>query len=338
MNLEWDVDFLVIPSVDAADTTPGLPDLPLNTPVTLGTRPLGIFLLDSAKCQMGSARRITRNNLAQADGELTHRKFKTGYVMELATQLWERVDDPACAGTLREMADLLAEYLEAMANNNGQVVWFPSPWPADAATPNPRVLDRARSMGPSGNDSTGSGFVSVATQKDENAKLWEVTFAFLSPFPYVTDYMDWPTSPDAVADFAEGADGSTTVANEGTVPYHPVLRIYGDSLGGDDVDGFTLTNNSVVDEIGDPLQIVYDQNNPGGFPISPGFWIEIDTFLSTVQMKNNAGTHTANAKPGINVLKTDFFQLDPGNNDLDLAWHGPHNGLKAEVIYRNAWA
>lgn len=340
MNLEWDVEFLLIPSVNAADTTPGLEPLLLNGLAMIGTTPLGRFLLDSSKCSSGSARRITRNNLAQANGEITHRKFKSGEVIELNVQLWETEHDPACAGTLRKMADTIGEYLEAMANNDGRVVWFPSPWPDDADPPNPRMLDAARSMGPSGNDATGASFVSVVTEKDENAKLWDVTFAFLSPYPYATDFMNWPADPDEIAEFADsGGDGSVTVVNEGNVAYQPVLRIYGDSLmSGLEVDGFTLVNYSSVDEMGDPLKVVYDQSNPGGFTIAPGFWIEIDTFRSTVQMKQASGADTANAKACITVLETDFFQLEPGNNDLHLHWHGPNPGLKAEVVYRNAWA
>ena len=193
---EWDNEWQLIPSVNFADTVPGLGPLMFNELISAGTTPLGFMLLDSAKCVGGSARRLTRRNLAQADGELTYRKFKTGFVIELTAQLWETVESPACDGVLRELSDLLAGYLEACANNDAQLVWQPSAWPVDGPEPNPRLLDQARSMGPSGNDASGSGFVSVTTQRDEGSPLTEVTFAFLSPFPYVTDYMNWPASPD----------------------------------------------------------------------------------------------------------------------------------------------
>jgi len=339
MIVEWDIPFFLISPVNAADTSPGLAPLPFNTLASEGSAPLGYYLLDPARCSSGAARRITRNNLAQADGEITHRKFKTGYVIELTTQLWQQKGsegEPACAGVLREMADLLSEYLEAIANTDGQLVWFPSPWPTDGPAPNPRMLDKARSMGPSGVGD--SGFVSVVTEKDTDSPLTTVTFALLSALPYVTDYMNWPDSPDEVAVFAEGADGSTTVVNEGSTAYSPVIRVYGASLGSPStVEGFTLVNHSVVDEIGEPLQIVYDGTRSGAFHISNGYWIEIDTFRSTVRMINNAG-NSDNAKSGIDVLATDWFQLEPGNNDLELFWQGPTPGVKAEVIYRNAWA
>lgn len=339
MILEWDRPFVLISPVNAAGTYPGLGPLAINALVELGGDPLGYFLLDPSRCSSGAARRVTRNNLAQADGEITHRKFKSGYVVELNMQLWERTGAegvPACAGALRQMGDLLGEYLEAIANNDGQLVWWPSPWPADGPAPNPRMLDMARSLGPSGDG--GAGFVSVVREKDADGPLTAVTFALLSPLPYVTDYMDWPDSPDAVVDFAESGDGTVTVTNEGNVPYSPVLRVYGAALGSPDtVEGFTLTNHSAVDERGHPLQIVYDGTRTGAFNIANGYWIEFDTFRSTVKMKNNAGSSN-NAKSCINVLATDFFQLEPGDNDLELEWAGPQDGRKAEVIYRNAWA
>lgn len=346
MILEWDNPFLLISPVNAADTSPGLGPLPFNAQAYSGTNPLGFFLLDPARCSSGAARRITRNNLAQADGEITHRKFKSGQVVELNVQLWERSGIggvPACAGALREMGDLLGEYLEAIANVDGQLVWQPSAWPGppdgkassvgQAGYPNPRMLDRARTMGPSGDGS--AGFVSIVREKDPDGPLTTVTFALLSALPYVTDYMNWPDSPDQVVAFAELADGSITVVNEGNVAYSPVLRIYG-AASGHTVKGFTLTNYSAVDELGDPLKIVFD-GSPPAFHIANGFWIEIDTFRSTVRMMNNAGTHTANAKSCIDVLGTDFFQLEPGPNHLHLDWDGTP-GLRAEVIYRNAWA
>lgn len=332
MNLEWDVEFLLIPSVNAAGTTPGLVGLPFNELVSVGEAGLGYFFLDSSKCSAGAARRITRNNLAQADGEITHRKFKSGYIFEINTQLWETTEDPACAGSLRVMADILAEYLEAVANNDGQLVWFPSAWPEGSDAPNPRLLDQCRSMGPSGNDATGASFVSVVTEKDENAKLWDVTFALLSPFPYVTDFMNYPDSPDEVVDFANGTSGNVTINNDGNVDYHPVLRVYGPS------DAFTLVNESVVDEIGNPLQIVYDTSLPGAssLTIPSGGYVEIDTFKSLVKL-HQAGGGTDNAKSAINVLETDFFALAPGANVLSLTWMGGGAGM-GEVVYRNAWA
>jgi hypothetical protein len=264
--------------------------------------------------------------------------------MELNTQLWETRTDPACAGTLREMADLLAEYLETMANNDGEVVWFPSAWPEGEDPPNPRVLDRARSMGPSA--SGGESIVAVVTEKDSGAKLWDVTFAFLSPFPYVTDYMNWPASPDEIVTFATdplpplhgglAADARVTITNEGNVMQQPIIRIYGPT------SECTITNFSVVDEIGEPLELRYSAEFAGAFPIPSGSYIEVDTFTSRCQMFNPGGG-TDNARACIDVLRTDWFGLAPGENILQVdkvlsLSYDFYAGDGVDVVYRNAWA
>ncbi len=333
MLTEWDgIDFMLIPSVNAAGTAPGLPALPLNSLVTWNSTELGYFMLDRTKCQAGAARRITRNNLAQADGEITHRKFKSGYVMELNVQLWDEIGAggvPACAGVLRKMSDVLGEYLETIANDDGQLIWFPSTWIGDP-TPNPRMLDAARSMGPSGNDSSGSSFVSVVVEQDPGNGLVDVTFALLSKFPYLTDFMDYPTTPDETTTFASGVMHDTvTITNEGSAAYSPLIRVYGPC------DGFQLANLSTLDEIGDPLTIVYDDTLVGGVTIDSGDYLQIDTFTNVCQV-HLPGGGTDNGKPGIDAKRTDYFQLVPGTNDLDMTYYGGP-GARVEVVWRNAW-
>lgn len=334
MILEWDVPFTLIPSVGAAGTTPALPQLPFNQQVEFLSQNLGWFMLDPAKCQSGAARRITRNNLAQADGEITHRKFKSGHVIELNVQLWEDPLSgvgPACAGTLRQMGDLLGEYLEAISNNDGMLVWQPSGWPDPMVLPNPRVLDKCRSMGPSGNDSSGASFVSVITEKDPAGPLTDVTFALLSPLPYITDYMNWPTSPDEVTVMTGGGGLLTaSITNEGSAFYNPVIQVYGPC------DGFALTNLSVQDEVGNDLQLVYDDTLAGGFAIPSGSYVEIDMFRSTA-IQHNPGGGTDNAKRNIDPQLTDYWQLAPGLNNIQLLYYGGP-GAGANIIWRNAWA
>lgn len=331
MILEWDgIQFQLIPSVGAAGTAPGLDPLLINDEMLWNSSHLGYFMLDRTKCQAGAARRITRNNLAQADGEITHRKFKSGYVVELNMQFWDEVGSegrPACAGTLRKMGDVLGEYLEAMANNDGQLIWFPSTWEGDP-TPNPRMLDQCRSMGPSGNDSSGSNFVSVVVTEDPEGPLVDVTFALLSPLPYLTDFMNYPTSPDEVTSFTN----TVTITNEGSAAYAPVLQVH---AGASPSDGFELANLSVLDELGNPLTIVYDDTLPGGSPINVGFFAEIDCFTNDATLMDAAGTHTSNAKPSIDPTQTDYFQLFPGANDLQIVWYGTPGTV--DVIWRNAW-
>jgi hypothetical protein len=337
--LEWDgIQFQLIPSVDAAGTSPGLDPLLINDRVVWNSTDLGYYMLDRTKCQAGAARRITRNNLAQADGEIKHRKFKSGYVIELNMQLWERVGSegaPACAGVLRKMGDVLGEYLEAMANDDGQLLWFPSTWVGDP-TPNPRILDQCRSMGPSGNDSSGSNFVSVVVEEDPEGPLVNVTFALLSPLPYLTDFMNYPTTPDETTTFTT----NVTITNEGNAAYSPLIRVHGAGAGPCPnpnmgcTDGFSLANLSVLDEIGNPLTIVWDDTLPGGLAIPSGWYAEIDTFTNVVTRKNNSGS-IDNGKPSIDPTKTDYFQLMPGANDLQIVWYGPPGSV--DVLWRNAW-
>lgn len=330
MQLEWDsIQFQLIPSVNAAGTAPGLPPLLINDLTVWNSTDLGYYMLDRTKCQAGAARRITRNNLAQADGEITHRKFKSGQVIELNMQLWERIGSegqPACAGVLRKMGDVLDEYLEAMSNNDGQLLWFPSTWAGDP-TPNPRMLDQARSLGPSGNDSSGSSFVSVVVNEDPENGLVDVTFAFLSRLPYLTDFMDYPTTPDATATFTT----TTTITNEGSAAYDPVIQVH---AGGADCNGFELANLSALDEIGNPLTIVWDDTLPGGLTIQPGQYAQIDTFTNIAQL-HLPGGGTDNGKGSIDPTQTDYFQLVPGANDLQIVWYGTPGTV--DVIYRNAW-
>jgi hypothetical protein len=327
--LEWDIPFMLIPSVGLAGTSPGLPGLPFNDQAYWESTALGIFQLDPAKCQAGAARRITRNNIAQADGEITHRKFKTGFVIELNAILYERIGSgaiPACGGTLRQMGDMLSEYLEATANNDAQLLFWPSRWPATGPIPLPRMMDMARAMGPSGNDSSGSSFVSVVTEKDPEGPQVDVTFAFLSPLPYLTDFMDYPTTPDATVTWASGAQ---TVPNDGNTDYYPTVRVWGPA------DGFELVNYSILDDAGNPLTLVYDDTLPGAIPIASGNYLEIDTFRNSAQI-HLPGGGTDNGLPGIDVRQTDYWTLAPGNNDIFMLWYGGP-GTQVEIVYRNAW-
>src|SRR5262249_52653962 len=165
------------------------------------------------------------------------------------------------------------------------------------------------------------------TEKDSESPQVDVTFAFLSPLPYVTDFMDYPTTPDATTDWS---GGSQIIPNNGNTDYYPVLRVFGPA------DGFEFTNYSVEDEAGNPLTTVYDYTLPGGFAIPSGFYVEMDCFTSITKM-HNPGGGTDNAKPCIDVKQTDYWYLAPGNNDIFLLWYGGP-GSHVEIVYRNAWA
>lgn len=129
VTLEWDVDFIL--------STP-YGDLPFNSLASSGTTPVGYFMLDSTACIAGTARRVTRTNIAQAGGEITHKKYRSGYAMELTVQLWETIGEggkPAERAVVREMADLLMLHLNSIDNADGRIRWAPS-------GANERMLDR----------------------------------------------------------------------------------------------------------------------------------------------------------------------------------------------------
>lgn len=292
-------------------TTPA-GELPLNSLVSIGTTPLGYYLLDRTKCSLGVARRVTRTNLPQADGEITKRKFKTGNVVELNLQFWETLDQPACGGTLREMADLLDLHLNAIENADGRISWAPSSWPETGPTLVDRMIDKVRTLGPSSQgDSTG---VSVVLEQDPESPLVAATFALLSPLPYAMDV------PQTVTN----AFPSATLYNGGNANFYPVMQVHGPAT------SFAITNASVTDENGTALSVVYDSTLPGAVAIGAGHYAEIDFFRETIYMDG----HFANLKAGIDVTLTDFFPLVPGPNDITV---GAYGGTQADVLWQNAY-
>lgn len=290
--------------------------LEFNKQITVAPGLKGAFILNPARCQGGTARRITRTNIAQASGEITHRKFKQGYVVELNAELYEEYpgENPACDVLLRAMGDLLSLHLEAVENNNGRLVWTPSANPAV----NDRMLVGARALGPSGIE--GGSFVAVAVEREGSGTIVAVTFAFLSDRPYAID------APQTTTALADGVPA--TLTNTGTSGYHPVFKVNGPT------SAFTITNNSLLDEQGNPLQIVYDSTLPGALAIAGGHYAEIDTFRDTVYLDGNS----SNLKPGIDVLETDFTAVDGsgflavGANILEIV------GATCDVLWQAAFA
>ena len=316
MIVEWDVPFELTLDPPSIGSGPDLPGLLFNQLMSLGTDPLGYYMLDPSRCQAGAAQRITRNNLAQKDGEITHRKFKSGYVIELNVQMWEQIGTegvPACGGVLREMADTLDLYLNSIENADGRLTWQPSAWPVGSPDPNERMLDKVRTLGPSGGGG-GSEFVSVVVEKDPESPLTTVTFAMLSPIPYTMD------APQTTTDITHGG----TIHNGGTTNFFPVLEVYGPT------NDFILTNTSVRDENGNPLKLAYDASLPGAQSIFSGQYVEFDFFRSTAYLNGNQ----SNRKAGIDVGVSDFFPLAPGDNVLTVsAFTGSQILLKWQAAY-----
>lgn len=307
ITAEWDIPMTL-------QTPAG--DLPFNQHLVVGTSPLddlGYFLLDSSKCSTGVARRVTRTNLAQADGEITHRKFKTGYVVQLSAQLWasREPDLPACAGELRAMIDYLGLILNSIDNEDGRLVWQPSQRAGETIAQ--RALSPVRVLGASGEGS--GGFATVVLEKDADGPLVEVTFAMLCQLPYAQDAAQTTTA------LADGVH--THIFNGGNADYFPVVWVDGPT------NTFTLTNYSNLDDQGNPLQIEYlGTALPGGATIAGGHFVEFLFWQNTAYLDRNG----ANLKPGIDIPASDFWTLVPGDNDIVLS------GASGSIFWQNAYA
>ena len=302
INAEWDVPFEL-------QTPAG--NLPFNTQASTGSGPLGFYKLDKTKCSTGATRRVTRNNIAQADGEITSRKFRSGYVMELNVQLWEDEYTPACGGVLRKMCDNLGLYLNSIDNEDGRIVWQPSTYPGDPV-PVERMLNAVRILGPSGDGP--SGFVTVLQELDDSP-LVTLTFALLSPLPYALD------APEIVTALADGV--TSTIFNGGTVDDYPFFEVFGPT------DFFEIVNADNLDEQGQPKKLVYlGDLLPGGLPIGGSDFAEILDFQNTIYLNG----HFTNLKPGLDITSSDFFTLVPGENNITIT------GATAEMHWQNAYA
>ena len=317
INAEWLIPFeLSVPDPIGGATIV----LPFNQQAysLASSDPLGWYMLDPAKCSAGTARRVTRTNIAQADGEITHRKFKTGYVMELTMQLWEDPEaEIACGATLVEMIDQLMFFLNAIENADGRIQWTPTGYAGGD-----RMLDAVRVLGPSGDGQ--SGFVSVVQSIDENESLVSLTFALITPFPYANDV--------AIADDPPG-----TLTNSGNTEYFPSTGTYPGitiTASGADVSAFTLANNSNLDEQGNAKQIVFDATLPGGQVIPNGQYAVIDCFRNTIYL-NGVVSPANNLKPCINIMESDFWGLLPGANVVALSGDA---AAVADIFYTAAYA
>jgi len=308
ITAEWDIPMTI-------QTPAG--DLPFNQNVVIGTSPLddlGYFMLVPEDCQAGIARRVTRTNLAQADGEITHRKFKTGYVVQLTAQLWKRIGadgEPACAGDLRAMIDYLGLILNSIDNEDGLLVWQPSERAGETILA--RELAQVRILGSSGEAQ--SNFTTVVVSKEAGSPLISVTFALICPLPYAQDAGIIQTA------LADGVP--TTIHNVGNAPYYPVVWVNGPT------NTFTLVNESNLDEQGNPLGITYDGTAlPGGEAIASGHLVEFVFFNNSAYLDRNQD----NLKPGINVPASDFWTLLPGANEIVLT------GADGAIFWTSAYA
>lgn len=288
-NVEWEIPFEIL--VDAAD--PSGTTFQFNTALGSGDR----YLLDPKKCSCGVALRVTSDPIPQADGAIFHRRYRHGYVMNLAVEFWDD-EVQACDTKLREMNDTLMGVLNDLLNaENARILWTPSGYSDD------RMLDRIQ-LGPA----------DVAATLEQPGGFTVVTFSVDTPFPYAIDKTEIDTTI---------LDGATaTITNAGSVMQWAVMRVSNADA------NWSVTNMSVVDDLGNPLAMVYNDALPDAPSISGGNYGEFDHFKNAAYLNGNS----SNLKPGIVMTSSDFFPLVRGPNVIQPV------GCDVLVLSNNAWA
>jgi hypothetical protein len=252
------------------------------------------FLLDDSKCSVSLGLRAATTDIPQASGAIFHLpRFESKSLMALGVEFWDG-DSPACASALREMDDLLFLHLLALLDGqDGRIEWDPSG--ADT-----RILDNIN-------------WGAAAVPFIEATSTRGYTFAVDSPLPYAI------TLAQTVQTITDGS--TATVTNGGNAPFFPVIKANGPT------SAFTITNLSVLDVDGNPLQVVYDSSRPGAVSIASGHYAELDFFRNTAYL-DGAG---ANLKPGIDPTVLDFFPIRPGANSISVS------GCDIDLLLNNAW-
>jgi hypothetical protein len=276
--------------------------LNINAPLTVASG-TGLLLLNPQACNTQIALRPPDTNLPQKDGAQLHRRFFGSYQMTLALQFWEGGDSPACDELLQDMVDEVMKHIRALANpplwitgpviaQDPRILWTPS-------GANQRMLKNVRLSGDI-----------EATITIEQTGITQVAFIVRSGYPYAMDAAETTTALDA------------TLTNGGSAEFWPVIQVSGPT------SGFTITNQSILDDDGNMLAIVYDASQPGASSIAGGNYVEIDLFAETMYL-NGSG---ANMKPGLVMDDSTFFPIGVGANDLTII------GATANVLWQNAWA
>jgi hypothetical protein len=272
-------------------------DLLINQEIT----DIGSYMAVPSKCQVRRSLRVTSDTIPQGDGRILHRRFSDGIELTLVLELWKVVDadpaagEPACGEDLRVMLEHLGLYLQAILNGRGRWIWQPSGYGDE------RMLDECRWL--------------VDVSRELDSRRTTVTFGIDSPYPYFIDYTEQSGSDLIVPD-----GGILILTNAGNHETYPVMEIVG---GTSLPDGqFTITNQSLVDQNGNPLQIVYN-----GVGIDSSDFAEINTFTNTVYLNGNQ----TNLKAGIVAEATDFFVLRPGDNEIEA------NGAAVAFKFNHAW-
>lgn len=256
--------------------------------------------------------RVSKDDIPQQDGSILHEEFAAGYVIRLTLQYWEQpangclpVLQPACEAAATRAHDRLMLHLRSLLNGPtaGRIIYQPTDQDA-------RMWDQLR-----------LAERMQASIQTAAASLVTVTFAVHSPYPYGMDFAETTTtltdaSPTAILD------------NTGTAPFYPVLRVYGPT------DYFEVTNNSVLDNDGNPLTFIYDAAQPGAPSIGGGDYVEIVMFNGTVVLNGDQDSIIA----GMVVEESDFWFLAVGPNTITVSGVGTFPAPDTEILWQPAWA
>jgi hypothetical protein len=240
---------------------------------------------------------VTSDNIPQSDGQLNHRQYLTGYKMRLALALWTG-GSAACGEDATRMLDALGLMLDGLRNPDttvgpARILWTPTGYQA-------RMIDDL--------DLMEKPVVTVEPGGTEG--IVTVTFGVVSEFPYEMSY-----SERTPATLTGGTGLGNTFTNQGTTRFWPVFQVHGPT------HEFWLYNLTTSEALH------YDASLPGASIIGTSEYVEIDMFRGTVTLNGDQD----NFLPGIDFLNTDFFALNPGDNDLALV------GADAVVLWHDAW-
>lgn len=149
----------------------------------------------------------------------------------------------------------------------------------------------------------------------QESSLIVVSFTLDTPFPYAQDETETTTS-------FTNASPTQHLDNTGSAPFYPVWKVHGPT------SGFTISNVTTGEEI------VYDADLPGASAIASGHYAEIDTFRNTVYLDGSS----SNLKPGIEILNSDFFPLEVGDNEITIFGEGTFPAPDTDCLWQAAWA
>lgn len=247
--------------------------------------------------------RSTKTNVPQADGSILHRRFLTGAEMVLAIKMMETPEKPACDWLLQDMTDELFGAFRSLLNagdNQGRIAWL-TPQEGGGFGPT-RMLDDIRLL-VYPKEVFSTGFQGVVVTVDSK----------------------WPNALDLTQQRTAVDDGDTvTLDNTGNATMLPVFQV--NRLDGvtqsSSVSAFTITNTTTG------YQFEWDDSLPGASAIPADHYAELSCFDNTIYKDGDS----TNEDPGIVQLSSDYFGLEPGENDITI------DGAPMDVLWQPAWA